>query len=164
MDKPYRHDLLVKKWSCSQMELSLGLVNFFLLYYEKIVISRLQIQCDGGSGGNLNHLSWFLRYFNHKFSISEVIWQLLMVWRTLVCIIYYPTWTWPSVLMYCVKASHCVHVWYIYYPPQLSNLWWMPNSVSKGFDTTMRMGSSRQVKRYPTAYRWVSSQLPFTED
>ena len=25
---------------------------------------------------------------------------------------------------------------------QLSNLWWMPNSVSKGFDTAIKMGSS----------------------
>ena len=30
------------------------------------------------------------------------------------------------------------------YPTQLSNLWWMPNSVSKGFDTAMKMGSSRR--------------------
>ena len=47
---------------------------------------------------------------------------------------------------------------------QLSNLWWMPNSVSKVFDTAMRTGSSRRFKRYPTTYRWVSSQLPFTVD
>ena len=47
---------------------------------------------------------------------------------------------------------------------QLSNLWWMPNSVSKGFDIAMKMGSSRRFKRHPTTYRWVSGQLPFTED
>ena len=45
---------------------------------------------------------------------------------------------------------------------QLSNLWWMPNSVSKGFDTAMRTGSSRRFKRYPTTYMWVLSWLPFT--
>ena len=44
--------------------------------------------------------------------------------------------------------------------PQLSNLWWMANSVSKGFDTARRTGSSRRFKRYPTTYRWVSSRLP----
>ena len=33
---------------------------------------------------------------------------------------------------------------------QLSNLWWMPNSVSKGFDTAMRTGSSSRLKWYPT--------------
>ena len=44
--------------------------------------------------------------------------------------------------------------------PQISNLWWMPNSVSKGFDTAVKMGSSRRFKRYPTTYRWVSRQLP----
>ena len=38
----------------------------------------------------------------------------------------------------------------------------MPNSVSKGFDTTMKTGSTRQFKRYPSTYRWVSSWLPFT--
>ena len=32
--------------------------------------------------------------------------------------------------------------------PQLSNLWWIPNSVSKGFDTAMKRGSSRRFKRY----------------
>ena len=48
--------------------------------------------------------------------------------------------------------------------PQLSNLWWMPNSVSNGFDTAMKTGSSRRFEQYPTTYRWESSQLPFTED
>ena len=48
--------------------------------------------------------------------------------------------------------------------PQLSNLWWLPNSVSKGFGTAIKTVSLRRVKRYPTTYRWVSSQLPFTED
>ena len=52
----------------------------------------------------------------------------------------------------------------LYYPSQLSNLRWMPNSVSKGFDPAMKTGSSRRFKRYPTTYRWVLSQLPFTED
>ena len=43
---------------------------------------------------------------------------------------------------------------------QLSNLWWIPNSVSKGFDTAMKTGSSRRFKRYPTTYNWVSSRPP----
>ena len=47
---------------------------------------------------------------------------------------------------------------------QLSNLWWMPNSVSKGFDTAMKTSSSWRFKRYPTTYMWVSSHLPITED
>ena len=47
---------------------------------------------------------------------------------------------------------------------QLSDLWWIPNSVSKGFDTAMKTGSSIRLKRYPTTYMWVSSWLPFTED
>ena len=47
---------------------------------------------------------------------------------------------------------------------QLSNLRWMPNSVSKGFDTAIKTGSSRPFKRYPTTYMWVSSWLPFTVD
>ena len=51
-----------------------------------------------------------------------------------------------------------------YFPSQLSNLWSMPNSVSIGFGTAMKMCSSRRFKRYPTTHRWVSSQLPFTED
>ena len=50
------------------------------------------------------------------------------------------------------------------YCSQLSNLWWMPNSVSKGFDTAMKKGSSRRFKQYPTIYMWVSSWLPFTVD
>ena len=36
------------------------------------------------------------------------------------------------------------------YRAQLSNLQWMPNSVSIGFVTAMKMGSSRQFKRYLT--------------
>ena len=49
---------------------------------------------------------------------------------------------------------------------QLSNLWWMPNSVTKGFDTAMKVGSSRWFKRYPTTYIWVLSWLSisFTVD
>ena len=47
---------------------------------------------------------------------------------------------------------------------QLSNLWWMPNSISKGFDTAMKTGSSRWFKLYPTTYMWVSSWLPVTVD
>ena len=47
---------------------------------------------------------------------------------------------------------------------QLSNLWWMPNSVGIGFSPTMKTGSSRRFKRYPTTYRWVSSWIPFTVD
>ena len=47
---------------------------------------------------------------------------------------------------------------------QLSNLWWIPNSVSMGFGTAIKTGSSRGFKRNPTTYRRVSSQLPFTED
>ena len=30
------------------MELSLGLVNFFILYYEKFAISRFEIKSGGG--------------------------------------------------------------------------------------------------------------------
>ena len=47
---------------------------------------------------------------------------------------------------------------------QLSKLRWMPNSVCIGFDTAMKTGSSRQFKRYPTTYMWVSSWLLFTVD
>ena len=47
---------------------------------------------------------------------------------------------------------------------QLSNLRWMPNSVSKGFGTAIKTGSSRRFKRYPTTHMWVSSWLPFTVD
>ena len=54
--------------------------------------------------------------------------------------------------------------WDLLYCTQLSNLWWMPNSVSKCFGTAMRTGSSRRFKRYPTTYMWVSSWFPFTVD
>ena len=47
---------------------------------------------------------------------------------------------------------------------QLSNLWWIPNSVCIGFGPAMKTGSSRRFKRYPTTHMWVSSQLPFTVD
>ena len=40
----------------------------------------------------------------------------------------------------------------------------MANSVSKGFGTAMKKGSSRRFKRHPTNYIWVSSWLPFTVD
>ena len=35
----------------------------------------------------------------------------------------------------------------LYCHTQLSNLWWMPNWVSKVFDTAMKTGSSRRFKR-----------------
>ena len=44
-------------------------------------------------------------------------------------------------------ATSCKAFWI---KGQLSNLRWMPNSVSKGFDTAMKTGSSRRLKRYPT--------------
>jgi len=50
----------------------------------------------------------------------------------------------------------------ICYITQLSNLWWISNSVCMGFSTAMRTGSSRRFKRYPTAYMWVSSWLHST--
>ena len=43
-----------------------------------------------------------------------------------------------------------------YNKAQLSNLLWMPNSVSKGFGLAMRTSSSRRFKRYPKTYMWVS--------
>ena len=36
----------------------------------------------------------------------------------------------------------------------------MPISVRIGFDTAMKTGSSRRLKRYPTTYMWVSSCFP----
>ena len=46
----------------------------------------------------------------------------------------------------------------------LSNLRWMASSVSKGFDTAMKTGSSRRFKWYPKTCMWVSSWLPFNMD
>ena len=72
-----------------------------------------------------------------------------------------------------VLALECKHNSPIYddchtrqnlWPSQLSNLWWMSNSVCMGFGTAMRTGSSRRFKQYPTTYMWVSSWLPFTVD
>ena len=48
------------------------------------------------------------------------------------------------------------------YMTQLSNPWWMSNSVCMGFGNAMRTGSSRRFKRYPTTYMRVSSQLPLS--
>ena len=47
---------------------------------------------------------------------------------------------------------------------QLSNLEWIPNSVSIGFGNPMWAGSSRPLKRCPTTHRWVSSHLPLSVD
>ena len=47
---------------------------------------------------------------------------------------------------------------------QLSDLWWMLNSVCLGFGTIMRTGSSRWFKLHPTTCMWVSSWLLFTVD
>ena len=41
----------------------------------------------------------------------------------------------------------------------LSNLWWMWNSTSKGFEPVIRTASSRQLLRYITGYGWVSSPV-----
>ena len=37
-------------------------------------------------------------------------------------------------------------------PTQLSNLWWMPNSVRIGFGPATKTGSSKRFKRYPTTW------------
>ena len=45
---------------------------------------------------------------------------------------------------------------------QLSNLWWMPNSLSKHFGTAMRKGSSRSLQWYPTTtyqHQFVKTNL-----
>ena len=47
---------------------------------------------------------------------------------------------------------------------QLSNLWWIPNSVCIGFCIAMKMDSSRRFQRYPSTYMCVSSRLPYTVD
>ena len=39
------------------------------------------------------------------------------------------------------------------YHAQLSKLWWMPNSVSKGFGTAMKMGSSTRFQQPRTTQR-----------
>ena len=59
-----------------------------------------------------------------------------------------------------------IKIWFdiIHVKAQLSNLWWMPNSVRIGFGPAMKTGSSRRFKRNPTTYMWVSSWLPFTVD
>ena len=46
--------------------------------------------------------------------------------------------------------------------PQHSNLWWMPNTISRSFGTAMKTGSSRCLQPCPLTYDWGSSQLPFT--
>ena len=55
-----------------------------------------------------------------------------------------------------------IFVWH--HVSQLSNLWRMPNTVSKGFDTAMKTGFARQFKWYPITHMWVSSRLPITVD
>ena len=43
---------------------------------------------------------------------------------------------------------------------QLSILWWMSNSVGKGFGTKKKMGSLKRFQQYSPIYVWVSSQVP----
>ena len=44
---------------------------------------------------------------------------------------------------------------------QLSDLWWMPNSVNKSFGKAMKTGWSRRFKRYPTTYAVCKFQVGF---
>ena len=46
---------------------------------------------------------------------------------------------------------------------RISNLWWMPTSVSRNFGTARKVGSSRKFLWYPTSSRWESRQLPFAK-
>ena len=52
----------------------------------------------------------------------------------------------------------------VHWVTQLSNLQWMPNSVSIGFGTAMKTGSSRRFRRYSTTSTWVLSWLSFIVD
>ena len=45
---------------------------------------------------------------------------------------------------------------------QLSNLWWMQNSVCMGSGTAMKRAHQDDSNDTPTTYMWVSSHLPFT--
>ena len=50
---------------------------------------------------------------------------------------------------------------YTYHMQQLSNLWWMPNLVSKGFAPAMRTDSSRWFQRYLESYMICEFQVGF---
>ena len=74
--------------------------------------------------------------------------------------------SWPAwqFFVHSSKDSENHHQNWMSMGTQLSNLWWMPNSVRIDFGPAMKMGSSRRLKRYPKTYMWVSSRLPFTVD
>ena len=112
--------------------------------------------------------NWTLKNKSFKSSVvwqrsfkSEWLWHLRPIpFMAVGCRYFFYTRPWPKVLAAFElrnKYTQCCQ-------PQLSNLWWMPNSVRMGFGTAMRTGSSRRFKRYPTTYMWVSSWLPFTVD
>ena len=67
-----------------------------------------------------------------------------------------PRWRARAPASWC-RRPHIAETWSGFFrsselapPPKIKRkLVWMPNSVSKGFDTAMKAGSSRQFKRYP---------------
>ena len=97
---------------------------------------------------------------------NPLLWEAIQVWSMLSVI---------QVSLYCAVPTNCfITISENYGSPlanlicktftQLSNLWWVSSSISKGFGHAMKTGSSRRFKRYLTTYRWASSQIPFTED
>ena len=85
---------------------------------------------------------WSICPLNHSFKArpdkSIPIITLIFKWQI----------TFQAHLGWIMGLKDSVKAW----SPKLSNLWWMANSVSKGFDTAIKTGSSRRFKRYPTTY------------
>ena len=61
-----------------------------------------------------------------------------------------------------IPAIAVVVIWHINRPAH--NSIYNECQTHKRFGTTMKTGSSRRLKRYPTTSKWVSSWLPFIVD
>ena len=114
---------------------------------------------------------WLGLFLHSHNSIEDCDWKISshdcyptltfsLQWRYITCLVC----KFMNRYRYGVLGKNVLCHYWIRWNTQLYNLWPMPNSVCMGFDTAMKTGSSRQFKRYPTTYIWVSSQLPFTED
>ena len=125
-----------------------NILKFLRIFFA--LISRKKAFCDAEQS-HLRLEQLFSQNLNRKAFPVKIFGRSAMFWRWLGY--------WCHLLLTCSYDSRKQINSLLRNYSQLSNLWWMPNSVSIGFGTAMRTRSSRRFKRCPTTHMWVVSPL-----
>ena len=125
----------------------------FLLFWQLYLVMQVVSFCSSTSfDGGVLPLSSIIWSFISKFNVKVDEHTHKVAWMNE-----------QQLVGLCSQIFHVIDQFVskgiIKYRPQLSNLWWIANSVSKGFDTAMKTCKSRLFKRYPTTSMCVQVDL-----